>query len=466
MKVMLIVIDDVGVDYIKPYYQRKGQTWDVAESRTIILEDFAQNGLMFHRAYSMPVCSHTRYTLHTGRVGFRSNLGTVIQPANDEGGRMSLSENYLPEILRDYAGVTDSAFFGKWHLTDNNAVAGGNNAPTLQGYATWKGFRGNLGLSGGGYTDYDYWDGTTLNEGQTTPHAAKQTADDVLAWLADTGSREDDWFVHVAFNLCHSPYHEPPAGMHSYAGGTRPDAAGSNDPEHGFGGSTPDTDEFLAMCEALDFQIGRILASANLPDDTVIMICCDNGTPEVWADSPFDGTQAKKTVYDYGTNVPLMIQDPNMVLPGDGTNPRETDILVHTCDIPATIADYFGLDYVEIMNSLGWTTDCVSFRQIITDPNYNGDRKYAYRDHWPDVQDPDETYKRSICNQRFDLVKNDQDAYEMYDLREDPFEATNLLNSTLTSFQQRNYDKLQSKLLEYEIAYLTQAETKISVTED
>lgn len=489
-KVLLIVLDDVGVDYILPYFERKGQTWNTVESRTIVIDDIAKNGLMCHRAYMQPVCSSTRYALQSGRYGFRENLGTIVSPVTDEGGRMSVSTPYLPKILAEAAGVTDTAYFGKWHLSDSNTLSKGYLAPTLHGYRKFAGTLGNISNDGTSYTDFTYYNYPTdviptaasAQSTWTSSHSVKKQTDDFLTWYADT--REDNWFACIAYNMVHSPYHEPPAGMHSYANGTRTDAAagGIPDPLYGFSQTAPVSDEFLAMCEAVDYQLYRLrnafIASSEL-DDITIIILGDNGTPEVWVQeddgnnfvgSPFVAEKGKHSVYDFGTNVPFIVQSPEIDIPGNGTTPVECDHLIHACDVPVTICDLFGVDMREYLEERGFTCDGVSFREMFH--GYNSQhprqsRKYVYRDYFDDVHQT-VGYNRAICDTKYDLIRmgtgpNDG-TYEFYDLEADPFEATNLLDSTLTTAQTKALERLKAKMREYDAARAAGDETPVDFT--
>ncbi len=458
-KVLLILIDDLGVDYMQPYYQRWGQTWTGIETRTPQMLDFARNGLLFHRAYSMPVCSHTRYTIHTGRMGFRGNVGTVVQPTVDQGGRIALSERFLPELLRDYAGITDTAFFGKWHLTDASTEAGGIHAPLRQGYKKWAGVMGNLGGSGG-QTDYTYINSPnevvpTAGSETTENHAtlsAKQQADDCINWLLSS-DRERSWFCNVSFNLVHSPWDELAGGFHTY----------DTNQVYGMasGGAVPPlSDDFLSHVECVDTQIGRILAQVDFTDTTVI-IASDNGTPDTWTIAPFDADHAKGTTYDYGVNVPMMARGPAVVSPGDGTNPRETNALVHTLDFAPTILEMFGVDINEAR--AGTAIDGVSFMGILSDPNSLGSREYIYTDKWADVSNPDDEYQRSIKTSRYSLVRVGDGSDELYDMWEDPYEQSPMVISKLRDHPASMYAKMARKLDEIEAAQAAKDETPVSL---
>lgn len=70
--VILIIADDLGIDFLKDYGLRED---------TIplpIIESMIQEGLLFENAYSYPSCSPARATLLTGRYGFRTGVRSQL----------------------------------------------------------------------------------------------------------------------------------------------------------------------------------------------------------------------------------------------------------------------------------------------------------------------------------------------------------------------------------------------------
>ena len=136
------------------------------------------------------------------------------------------------------------------------------------------------------------------------------------------------WFTWVAFNGVHSPFEEPPDEL-APEGGYSPRLNGENDNAY----------FYRKMCEALDTEIGRLLESID-PAQTNIIIIGDNGTPGQVVQAPFGNGHAKGSIYNGGTNVPMVIAGPAVTI-AQGSS---TDKLVHCVDLFATILDMAGID--------------------------------------------------------------------------------------------------------------------------
>ncbi len=104
--IMLIIADDLGVDRVACYAEHP----DAGHTPTI--DSLAASGVLFRNAWSNPTCSPTRATLLTGRYGFRSGIGRVIDCCIDNED-LSLEAVTLPDLLSP--GYATSAI-GKWHL--------------------------------------------------------------------------------------------------------------------------------------------------------------------------------------------------------------------------------------------------------------------------------------------------------------------------------------------------------------
>src|SRR5690606_9976818 len=134
------------------------------------------------------------------------------------------------------------------------------------------------------------------------------------------GTQSSPWLCVLAFNAPHSPFHAPPAALHSY------NLAGANSRLR-----------YKAMIEAMDTEIGRMIAGLGAAaDNTVIVFIGDNGTPQQVIESPY--TTYKGQVYEGGVLVPLIVKGPGVV------GGREVFDLVHGVDLFATIAELGGVN--------------------------------------------------------------------------------------------------------------------------
>ena len=105
-----------------------------------------------------------------------------------------------------------------------------------------------------------------------TGYATSNVVDDAAAWLNGRDG-ETPWFLWVAFNAPHTPFHLPPLELlHSDAAQLDPYVDPDTNP-HAY---------YKAMIEALDTEIGRLLSALEpgQRDYTYVIFMGDNGTPK------------------------------------------------------------------------------------------------------------------------------------------------------------------------------------------
>jgi len=339
--VLVLVADDLGVDALSAY----GEGTSLPSTPNI--DALAQGGLLFRNAWSNPVCSSTRAGLLTGRYSFRQGIGWLVYEAAP-GPPLPLSELTLPEALDlTTGGQYAHAAFGKWHLGDS--TVGGDLAPNLAGFSHFAGTLANL------FAPEDYFNFTKITDGVSTAvtsYATSETVDDVLAWVGQT---PDPWFAYVGFHAPHTPYHSPPASLHS-VDLTQPTKR----------------KQFEAMVEALDTEIGRLLnglAPAVRANTTVIFVG-DNGSHGQITLPPFDPKHAKGTLYEGGVNVPLIVQGQLVTELG-----QEVTGLVSTTDLFATVLQIAG-GGTPLPKGAG--RDSIGLRPYFTNAQLPPLRNYAY----------------------------------------------------------------------------------------
>ena len=310
---ILIIADDVSPDYFgfcSPYT-------DTANAPNIAT--LLNKGVLFTKAWATPVCSPTRAGMFTGRYSFRTGVGTVI--SNGTSAQLDTAEMSIARLLNSYAPIKyNTANAGKWHM--HAMMMQKYLYPNLMGYDFYSGnFNGAL-------TDYFYYPRITNGVLDTvTTYATTQTVNDAIGWL-DTMNASKPFFLWLAFNAPHSPYHLPPANLITNTGlsGTPQDILAQP------------KEYFKAAIEAMDTEIGRLfsyLNTHNLADSTNIIFIGDNGNATMVAQ--VTPNHAKQTLYDYGVHVPFIISGPAVVNPN-----RVSDALVSTPDLFATIAELCG----------------------------------------------------------------------------------------------------------------------------
>ena len=409
--VLIIVADDLGVDALSSY----GECSEYAPTPTI--DGLRDSGVLFRNAWSNPVCSPTRATIQTGRYGFRNGVLTGVKKTDDEG--LPYSETIIPEVLdlNPPLGYAHAAI-GKWHLTTESQ--GGFDGPNLSGYGHFSG--AVFGLP-------SYFEWTKSTDGDTflcLIYATSDNVNEAIQWINDQG--DTPWFMWLAFNAPHQPYHAPPDDLHSYD----------------LSGDRPERMLFRAMIEAMDTEMGRLFASIDemVLQKTNIIFLGDNGTAGDVTEPPFDSQRAKGTLYEGGINVPLIISGPQVAWPGG-----ESDVLVNTTDLFATALEMMGVD-VESSLPPGLVLDSRSLLPLLGDQPFEP-RSVAYAEY--DNGDTGAVSSgQAIRNvEGFKLIRlSELGTQEFYDLALDPFETTDLLLGTLDPIQQANFDELSLILQE------------------
>lgn len=314
---LILFLDDMGTDQVSSWEEHP------EAPPTPVLDALGDHGVRFANAYSYPVCSPARAALLTGRYGRRTGLGDLIEP--DNGYELDESEVTIPEIL---PGSWSTLAVGKWHLS-GTGMADWQTHALRQGFDNQRGIPGNVGEVHGSTTgklDYNRWE--YLEDGALSvreDYATSAQVDDTLEWIEGAA---EPWLAYVAFNAAHPPYDVPPAHL-----------------VDGVKSSDPAADRYAAMVEALDAEIGRLFATMD-PDllgRTLVIAMGDNGTPADVVRPPRDGEQAKYTLYEGGTNVPLIVAGA-----GTGVDGEWSQALVHVVDVFPTVAEVAGVERVDV----------------------------------------------------------------------------------------------------------------------
>ena len=453
--ILLIIGDDMGVETLASY--------GVGENppTTAALDELARDGVRFTNVWSQPSCSPTRATMITGRYGFRTSVGLAVggnlppmaappdKPAwasseppprtvangrgmgVEPGSRPALlpEEFTLPMALKQSADLGyATAAIGKWHLADGSN--GWLDHPNQVGFDHY------AGMIDGTPGSYFTWNKVVNREvSGTTGYMPADKADDAIRWIGDQG--DNPWFLWFAFSLPHVPFHLPPEE-------TWQSDYSHIDPESVPPQVTDGPDEtypyFSAMIEAMDTQIGRLLASLEpeVRDNTYVVFLGDNGSGVV--SPPFRSRHIKGTVYQGGINVPMIVTGPGVARGG------VSEALVNSTDLFATIMEMAGIDPEEAVPD-EVTHDSISFFSALSDSDAPTGREWLYADYFiggfAGVADGD----YAMRDDRYKLLRH-HGAVEFYDLERDPYEHDNLLTGDLSAEEDAAYRSLGQRIQE------------------
>ncbi len=407
---ILIIADDVSPDYFGCF----SPTTDTANTPNI--RALAARGIKFTKVWSAPVCSPARAGILTGRYPFRTGVGGVITGATSP--QIDTAEMSIAKLLKYYAPITyNTACVGKWHLTINTPPKRLN--PNKLGFDLYS---GNFNGAIPNYYNYQRVKNGILDT--ITTYATTQTVDDAIDWM-DTMNTSKPFFLWLAFNAPHDPFHLPPASLCNTTSlsGTTADITAY--PEK----------YFKAALEAMDTEIGRLFAYLtlnNLMDSTNIIFIGDNGNQGQVAQIA-DPTKSKGTIYDYGVRVPMIIAGPSVV----DTN-RTSNDLINTPDLFATIAELSGFPNWKNSIPFGVMVDSKTFLPIIKNQT-TSNRSWIFAETFNTPVTADDG--KTIRNEDYHLLRFDNGNEEFYNQTLDIEENNNLLLNTaaMTATDISNY---------------------------
>ena len=400
--ILVIIADDLGADSFP-------LTAAAAASKPPMpnISALKNSGVLFTNAHAQPTCSPTRASMLTGRHPFRTGIGAQLTGATSP--QLSTTEFTLPEAFAANPGLGYSlAMFGKWHL---NSGAGTNDTPRTVG--GWPNFAGTII---GALPDYSAWTKITNNAASSsTTYATTDTANDVIAFIQSQPGTTP-WFAWAAFNAPHAPLHVPPSTLHTYG--------------------TPTTNRgmYEAMCQALDTEVGRVLASVNLATTHVIFIG-DNGTPSNVIQTPYSAAHSKETIYEGGTRVPLIIAGPSVVNPN-----RNSSVPVHAVDLYSTILELAGINVVATQPAVN-SLDSRSLMPVLQ--NSTESSRVVFSQMFGTDLAASVSGRVITDAMGYTLLQFDDGHEELFNVTSDANQATNLLGTSITSAAQTAYAALK-----------------------
>lgn len=283
------------------------------------IDSLAKEGAAFERFFVCPVCAPTRAEFLTGRYHPRSGVFGV----STGGERLDLDEQTIAEVFRQ-AGYATGAF-GKWH-----------NGTQYPYHPNGRGFEEYYGFCSGHWGDYF---SPPLDHNGAQVHGDGYLEDDLtnraLAFIEQHRNRP--FFCYVPFNAPHSPMQVPDRFYKKFAGAdlkmrSRGDQ-GAEDIEF--------TRAALAMCENIDWNVGRVLDKLDelkLAEDTIVLYFTDNGPNSYRWNGDMKGR--KSSTDEGGVRAPLFVRWPGHIAAETKVTPIAAAI-----DLLPTLAELCGIEY-------------------------------------------------------------------------------------------------------------------------
>jgi arylsulfatase A-like enzyme len=252
----------------------------------------------------------------------------VVPPFNQE---LPPEETTLAELLKE-AGY-NSASIGKWHL------GGEGFLPTDQGF--------DLNVAGyrkGSPPSYYYPYRSPNRSDSITPlvltgdslYLTDRLTDEAIRFISE--NTQQPFFLYLPYYNVHTPLEGRPDLLEKYE-------ARLTEHQHD---SIVRNPHFLAMTEAVDMNLGRImdfLREQGLEENTLVIFTSDNGgllrrqDNFIRASWNYPLREGKGTLYEGGLRIPAIVRWPGTIEAG-----RISEELIISTDIFPTLADLAGLE--------------------------------------------------------------------------------------------------------------------------
>lgn len=325
--IVFILVDDLGWGDFSCF----GNT----ETKTPNIDRLAAEGLAFSQFYvNSPICSPSRCALLTGQYPQRWQITSYLnnRADNTRRGLAQWLDPQAPSLGRTLqsAGYA-TGHFGKWHLGGQRDVA---DAPAIGAY----GFDASLtNFEGMGpkilpltrnpdATEFKkIWaDAESLGGPVTWMDRAQVTtgyAEAALRFIDAAAAQQKPFYVNLWPDDVHSPYFPPlerwTTGKHRL---------------------------YLSVLAEMDRQLGRILdrirSDPALRDNTILVICSDNGPePGAGRAGPFRGH--KTQLFEGGIRSPLIVWAPGLMAK-DRIGTRNTTSVLAGIDLAPSLTALAG----------------------------------------------------------------------------------------------------------------------------
>ena len=345
------------------------------------VDSLAADGAQFDRFLVCPVCSPTRAEFLTGRYHPRSG----VYSTSTGGERIDLDETTIADDFRA-AGYATAAF-GKWH----NGMQPPYH-PNARGFDEFYGFcSGHWG---------HYFSPMLEHNGQIVQgegYVIDDFTDRALAFIEE--HQDGPFFVYLPYNTPHSPMQVPQRWWRKFA--DNPLEMHHRDPDRE---RLSHVRAALAMCENIDWNVGRILDrldDLDLAGNTIVAYFCDNGPNGFRWNGDMKGR--KGSTDEGGVRSPMLIRWPGHIPAGHTVKP-----IAGAIDLLPTLTDLAGVE-----RTGSKPLDGRSLRPLLLDEDVEWSDRVIFS-HWAG--------RVSARTQRFRLDHQGQ----LFDLPTDPGQRTNI----------------------------------------
>lgn len=416
--IVLVFIDDMGWGDFSCFGNEEAQTPNI--------DSLAQDGIRFEQFYvNSPICSPSRTAISTGQYPQRWRITSYLNNRKDNA-RRGMAQWLDPNAPMLARSLQKSGYatghFGKWHMGGQRDVS---EAPPITNY----GFDVSLtNFEGIGAKLLPL----TLKPGQTEPDKIWERAEELgegYRWMLrseitggfvdaaipfiDKAVRDNKpFYLNLWPDDVHAPFWPP---VETWGDGSMRRL-------------------YLSVLENMDKQLGRLFdrikQDENLRDNTLILVCSDNGpSPGAGRAGPFRGY--KTHLYEGGVRSPLVVWGPKLI---EKRGHVDSDSVFSAIDLPPTLlqlakadlpanASFDGEALVgTLLGKGGSRTAPLFFRRPPDRDSFYGEQDL------PDLAVRDGNWKL--------LCEYDGSDAQLYNLQSDPSESRNVVENHASRVQE------------------------------
>ena len=339
------------------------------------IDRLAEDGAFFNNFYVEAVCSPTRAELLTGRYHQRGG----VYSTSAGGERLDLDETTLAQVFKE-AGYATAAF-GKWH-----------NGMQPPYHPNSRGFDDFYGFCSGHWGDYF---SPMLEHNGEMVQGEGFLVDDLtnhgLEFMEQ--NREKPFLLYLPYNTPHSPMQVPDRWFEKFENmELQMHAENPGDEDQVF------TRAALAMCENIDWNVGRVihkLEELGLEENTIVVYFNDNG-PNSWR---WNGNMRgrKGSTDEGGVRTPLFVKWPAKIRKG-----LVIDQLASVIDLLPTLSSLAGLE-LRIPKPL----DGISLTPLLLDENPQWKERYIFNQWKENISVRSQKYRLDREGRLYD-IENDR----------------------------------------------------------
>jgi arylsulfatase len=384
--------------------------------KTPQLDKLHGQSLRFTDFHVAPMCTPTRGQLITGIDAVRN--GAV----NVSSGRTLLRSDL--KTFADYFGENgyQTGIFGKWHLGDNYPFR-----PQDRGFQKSLWFPSSHIGSVPDHWGNDYFDDVYMEDGERKQYNGYCTDvffKEAMDWMSECSEKGKPFITYIPTNAPHQPFYALAKDIEEMEKIVEKSGLVADMPDQ----KKHDFIRYLAMIRNIDDNVGKLLTflkKEKLEEDTILLFMTDNGS--TFGPDYFNaGMRGRKTqLYEGGHRVPLFIKWPN----GNLSRPKDITGLAQAQDILPTLLSLCGIETTNEFPMDGQDLSNVLRGEQSIDEDRTLFINYSRMPIGFNYPSP---YSTS-------LIKKEESAIlwkswrllsdtELYDLKEDPKQATNVLD--------------------------------------